>query len=76
MTKAKPHAQTDKIDTTDNTNQAPTSTFEVISPLSHNHVMYAIGDYIELTDEQAAQLKPHTVRDPAPQLLQLPAETA
>lgn len=56
--------------------KAPTKTYEVISPLEHDQVLYAVGESVELTDAEAAQLKPHTVREPAPQLLKLPAETA
>ena len=56
--------------------KAPTKTYEVISPLEHDNVLYKVGEPVELTDAQADQLKPHTVRDRAPQLLQLPAETA
>lgn len=56
--------------------KVPTKTYEVISPLEHDQVLYKVGETIDLTDAQAAPLKPHTVREPTPQLVQLPAEDA
>jgi len=39
-----------------------TKLYDVISPLSYDHDDYAVGDQVELTDEQAAPLLGHTVR--------------
>lgn len=41
---------------------APTAKFEVLSPLQHDKVDYAIGETVELTEEQALALVPHTVK--------------
>ena len=35
---------------------APTRTYQVTSPLEHDGELYAVGDDVELTDAQAAQL--------------------
>lgn len=43
----------------------PVAEFEVISPLTHDGVSYAVGDLVELTEDQAATLLGHTVKAPA-----------
>jgi len=50
--------------------------YRVISPLSHDGVLYEIDESIELTEQQAAPLLGHTLQVVAPQELVKPAETA
>lgn len=48
-------------------NAAPgTDAYEVLSPLEHDGVRYAIGERVQLTAAQAAPLLGHTVKAVVP----------
>lgn len=44
------------------TTDAPKVLYEVVSPLSHDGVAFAVGEGVELTEAQAAPLLGHTVQ--------------
>lgn len=44
---------------------APTKTYKVISALEHDNVAYAVGEPVDMTEEQAKPLLGNTLEAPA-----------